>query len=317
MVMDLRQLRYFMAIVEQGSFSRAAEMLGVAQPALSLHVRHMEAELGTPLLVRSPQGVVATEAGHILLRNARIITDQFAIAQHEIKGHEAEPVGEVRLGLPGTVSQFLSVPLIVEARRLYPKVKLRIAEAMSGFVLEWMREARIDLAVLYGPAPDRSLMSSPLLTEDLWLLGPAAPIDGVKPPASESCTYKRAAALPLILPSSHHGLRALLEKEAVNHGLTLNTVIEADSYTNIKGLVGVGLGYSILPFHSIAQEVEAGTLRAWRVTKPALRRDVHLVHSVARPLTHAATKIEALCRATLLDLAATGRWQGARALKGA
>ena len=61
--MDLRQLRYFMAIVEQGSFSRAAEMLGVAQPALSLHVRHMEAELGTPLLVRSPQGVVATEAG--------------------------------------------------------------------------------------------------------------------------------------------------------------------------------------------------------------------------------------------------------------
>ena len=98
--------------------------------------------------------------------------------------------------------------------------------------------------------------------------------------------------------------------------MSLNTVIEADSYTNIKGLVGVGLGYSILPFHSIAQEVEADTLRAWRVTKPALRRDVHLVHSVARPLTHAATKIEALCRATLLDLAATGRWQGARALKG-
>lgn len=84
--MDLRQLRYFIAIVEQGSFSKAAEVLNVAQPALSLHVRNMEVELGSSLLFRSPQGVVATEAGEILLRNARIIIDQFSIARHEIQG---------------------------------------------------------------------------------------------------------------------------------------------------------------------------------------------------------------------------------------
>ncbi len=313
--MDLRQLRYFLAIVEQGSFSRAAQMLNVAQPALSLHVRNMEAELGTPLLFRSPQGVVATEAGQILLRNARIIIDQFAIAQHEIKGHQAEPIGDVRLGLPGTISQILAVPLIVEARRRYPKVRLRIAEAMSGFVLEWIREARIDLAVLYGAAPDRTLASVPLLTEDLWLLGPATPMTGVKAPASPTCAYQRVAKLPLILPSVHHGLRALVEKEATSHGIALNIAIEADSYANIKELVGAGLGYSILPFHSIAHEVAAGRLKAWRVVSPGLRRTVHLVQPTARPLTHAAARIEALCRATLLDLAATGRWQGARVLK--
>ena len=314
--MDLRQLRYFMAIVEQGSFSRAAELLNVAQPALSLHVRNMEAELGTPLLFRSPHGVAATEAGQILLRNARIIIDQFAIAQHEIKGHEAEPAGEVRLGLPGTISQILSVPVIVEARRRYPKVKLRIVEAMSGFVLEWLREARVDLAVLYGPAPDRTLASVPLLTEELWLFGPVVSMPDVKAPTSDTCTYKRAAALPLILPSRHHGLRALLEKEASSHGIVLNTDIEADSYANIKELVETGLGYSILPFHSIAHEVQTGKLRAWRVTRPNLRRTVHLVQSNTRPLTHAAAKIETLCRSTLLDLAATGRWKGGRVLNG-
>ena len=80
--MDLRQLRYFIAIVEQGSFSKAAETLNVAQPALSLHVRNMEAELGSALLFRSPQGVVATEAGEILIRHARIVIDQLSIARH-------------------------------------------------------------------------------------------------------------------------------------------------------------------------------------------------------------------------------------------
>ena len=74
--MDLRQLRYFIAIVEQGSFSKAAEFLNVAQPALSLHVRNLESELGCALLFRSPQGVVATEAGDILVRNARIMAEQ-------------------------------------------------------------------------------------------------------------------------------------------------------------------------------------------------------------------------------------------------
>src|SRR5690606_260802 len=152
--MDIRQLRYFVAIAEQGSFSRAAALLHIAQPALSLHVRNMEFDLGTPLLFRSPKGVVPTEAGEILLRNARIIIDQLAIAEEEIRGHDNDPSGEVRLGLPGTISQILAVPLITAARTRYPKIKLRIAEAMSGFVLEWMRDARIDLAILYRDVSD-------------------------------------------------------------------------------------------------------------------------------------------------------------------
>jgi LysR family nitrogen assimilation transcriptional regulator len=313
--MDLRQLRYFIAIVEQGSFSKAAEVLNVAQPALSLHVRNMEVELGSSLLFRSPQGVVATEAGEILLRNARIIIDQFSIAKHEIQGHEAEPSGEVRVGLPGTISQILSVPLIIEARKQFPKVKLRIAEAMSGFVLEWIREGRVDLAVLYIPVSDRTLASSPILTEELWLLGPVAPPKGVEPPPAGPCAHKHIAKLPLVLPSGSHGLRSLLEKEAAAHGFELNTVIEVDSYANIKGLVEIGMGYSILPFNSIAREVQSGKLLAWRFAKPKLERAVNLVHPVDRPLTHAAASIEALCRSTLLKLATTGKWNGARPLK--
>jgi LysR family nitrogen assimilation transcriptional regulator len=312
---DLRQLRYFVAIVEQGSFSKAAATLNVAQPALSLHVRNMEADLGTALLFRSPHGVVATEAGEILLRNARVIIDQFAIAQEEIRGHQAEPAGEVRLGLPGTISQILSVPLIIAARRRYPKIKLRIAEAMSGFITEWIRENRIDLAVLYIPVEDRILTSYPVLTEELCVLGPPTPMEGVKPPPEGPLNLKQIAQLPLILPSLTHGLRELLEREAASHNLVLNTVIDVDSYGNIKELVEEGMGYSILPFNAIAREVQEDRLRSWQIGKPELKRDVHLVHPADRPMTNAVSAVETLCRDTLLELAATGQWRGARALR--
>ncbi|AUC95564.1 LysR family transcriptional regulator [Bradyrhizobium sp. SK17] len=312
--MDLRQLRYFIAIVEHGSFSRAAEALNVAQPALSLHVRNMEEELGSALLFRSSQGVVATEAGQILLRHARSVTDQLSAARHEIKGREAEPEGEVRLGLPGTISQTLSVPLIIEARRQFPKIRLRIAEAMSGFVMEWIREGRIDLAIVYIPVEDKALSSSPVLSEELWLLGPINSIPGIQPPTSGPLRYSAVAQLPLILPSATHGLRSLLENEAAALSLKLNTVIEVDSYINIKGLVEEGFGYSILPFNSIAREVQSGRLLAWPICAPKIKRSVHLVHPVDRPLSYAASTIETLCRATLLKLASTGKWNGARAL---
>ncbi len=312
--MDLRQLRYFLTIVEQGSFSKAAATLHIAQPALSLHVRNMEAELGTALLFRGPRGVVTTEAGDILMRHARAIVDKFAVARDEIRGNDAAPAGEVRLGLPGTISQILSVPLIIEARRRFPQIHLRIAEAMSGFVLEWIKEVRIDLAVLYIPVEDRALVSTSVLTEKLWLLGPVAAIGDLPQPPPGAVAYAEVAKLPLILPSISHGLRELLEKESADRHVPLNAVVEVDSYANIKGLVEAGLGYSILPFNSIAQEVQSGRLQAWQILQPELKRAIHLVKPTDRPLTRAILAIEALCREVLLDLAANGKWSGARAL---
>ncbi|WP_245415176.1 LysR substrate-binding domain-containing protein [Hoeflea marina] len=312
--LDLRQLRYFVAIVEQGSFSKAALTLNVAQPALSLHVRNMEADLGTQLLFRSPNGVLPTEAGEILLRNARVIIDQFAFAAEEIRGHEVEPSGEVRLGLPGTISQILSVPLIIAAKKRYPRIKLRIAEAMSGFITEWIRENKIDLAVLYIPVQDRSLASHSVLTEELCLLGPVSAMQDIKQPSDGPITYRQVSQLPLILPSENHGLRELLEGVAGASSLPLNTIIDVDSYGNIKELVEEGMGYSILPFNAIAREVQDGRLKHWPIRKPELQRDVYLVHASDRPMPNAVAVIEALCRETLLGLVETGRWRGARAL---
>ncbi|MBN8245694.1 LysR family transcriptional regulator, partial [Nitratireductor aquimarinus] len=256
--MDIRQLRYFVAIAEQGSFSRAAIQLNVAQPALSLHVRNMEADLGVQLLHRSPKGVMPTEAGAILLRNARVILDQLTVTEEEVRGHESDPTGEVRLGLPGTVSEVLSVPLITATHRRYPRIKIRIAEAMSGFVLEWMRASRIDLAILYRDVDDHGIGTVRLLEEELFFFGPASDADHPElPPPGHGIGYSAVARLPLILPGPSHGLRELLARQATTIGIDLNTVIDIDSYGNIKELVRGGFGYSILPANAIAREVEA------------------------------------------------------------
>ncbi|MHB0953456.1 MAG: LysR substrate-binding domain-containing protein [Allorhizobium sp.] len=311
--MDIRQLRYFIAIVEQGSFSRAAAVLHIAQPALSLHVRNIEADLGTPLLFRSPQGVVPTEAGEILLRNARIILDQLVVTEEEIRGHKSDPAGVVRLGLPGTISEILSVPLIIEARRRYPKIQLRIAEAMSGFVLDWMRESRIDLAVIYRKVSDAGLATVELLEEELVFFAPEKGLgEGVGlPEPGRRLGLSEVAGLPLILPGQDHGLRSLLDQHAKAAKVDLNVSIEVDSYSNIKELVASGFGCSVLPLNAVSREVQAGSLRSWVIADPPIRRSVHLASAIERPMTNAVAAIRDLVQELLRELARNGNWAGA------
>ena len=303
--MDLRQLRYFVAIVQCGSITRASVQLNVAQPALSLHIRNMEADLGVPLLFRTPQGVQPTEAGVILLRNAQLILGQFEQAEAEIRGSKAEPTGPVRLGLPSSISQILGVPLILAAREHFPRISLRVAEAMSGYVLDWLRLGRVDLGLLYAVVEDRGLRSISLLSEALVLFGPA---DAV---ADGPVTLRTLAERSLVLPSPGHGLRDLLDEKAAEEGLHLAPGIEIDAYGSIKVMVERGLGFSVLPAHAVQKEVGEGRLRAWPFDPP-LMRTVHLVLPTDRPLSHAARAVEGLCCTTLADLVRSGAWASAQ-----
>ena len=305
--MDLRQLRYFVAIIQCGSITRASLQLNVAQPALSLHMRNMEADLGVARLFRTAQGVLPTEAGATLLRHAHLILGHFEQAQAEVRGSAAEPAGEVRLGLPSSISQVLGVPLILAARDRYPRVSLRVAEAMSGYVLDWLRAGRVDLGLLYAVVDDRGLRSTSLLTEELVLFGPAdsSPTDHAAVPLAA------LSGRPLVLPSPGHGLRDLLDAAAAEGGLRLSPAVEIDAYASIKAMVERGLGFSVLPAHAVREEVGQGRLRAWPFDPP-LTRTVHLAQPTDRPLSHAARAIEGLCRTTMAELVRSGAWHSAR-----
>lgn len=304
--MDLRQLRYFTAIVEQGSFSKAATKLRVAQPALSQHLRHMEEELGVALLHRGTRGVLPTEAGERLLERARSILAEFGELRDMVRGESVAPAGEVRIGLPGTVSEQFSVPLIEAAREKFPAVRIRIAEAMSGFVLDWLRRGEVDLAVIYSTSDPKGLGIHHVLTEELCLFG-APGLGAVTAAPGATVTMAEAAALDLILPGIGHGLRDQIE-EAAGAKATIRPAIEIESYGQIKRLVQRGLGYSILPRMAVTEHEKAGIFQSWPIAQPTLYRKVYLAYSTERPMPAAARAIGQLSWDILRGLVQDETW---------
>jgi LysR family nitrogen assimilation transcriptional regulator len=303
--MDLRQLRYFLAIVEEGSITRAAARLNVAQPALSLHVRKMEETLSTPLLVRGPTGVEPTMAGQLLARRATALVGDFDRAVDELRSFGKSPAGTVRIGLPGTISGILSVPLIARCRERLPDVRIVIAEAMSGFVREWLLDGGIELAVIYAEMNDEAARAELLLKEEMVVL--TAPSDA----GAGDLSGDAFKSMPLILPSGTHGLRTLLDRELRLPEAGVTPIIEVDSYGSIKRLVEDGHGASVLPLHAVAPEAAAGRLRIRRIGPPRLWRSAHLAHRANRTLSRAAAEVRALLKEVVSDLIASGEWAGA------
>ena len=119
--MELRQLRYFVAIVDHGSLSRAALVLHVAQPALTQQLRQLEEELGAQLLHRSAHGVLSTDAGKVFYEHAQAILKQVADARSAVTQSTTRPSGSVTLSLPRSISGALALPLLTAARATYPK----------------------------------------------------------------------------------------------------------------------------------------------------------------------------------------------------
>jgi LysR family transcriptional regulator, nitrogen assimilation regulatory protein len=303
--MDIRQLRYFIAIVEARSFSRAAERLRIAQPALSQHVLAMEAELGVALLHRAARGVVPTEAGARLLDHARAIDASLAALPDHVHGRTLQLSGEVRFGMPGTVSEQLGVPLIEAVRLRYPDIRLRIAEAMSGFVAGWLREGTVDIALLYAMADEKGLAMHQALTEEIRLFG-SVNMPGA--PRGDTVGLAAALTLPLIVPSPSHGLRNLIDAAALSIGKHVDPAIEIDSYRQIKRLAARSLAFGMLPTMAINQEMHDGTFRSWRIVRPTLVRRIFLAYRADRPLSAAARAVGQLSWGILRDAVRSKTW---------
>lgn len=303
--MDLRQLRYFVEIAEKSSLTRAAARLNVAQPALSIHLRNMEAELGTPLVVRGHGGVTLTEAGQMLLAHARRMLSEQENVENDIRNLGTEPKGQVRLGLPGTIGAVLTVPLIEAAQKLYPKVRITISEAMSGFVVDWLREGQIDFAIVYLDLTERGIRSETILSEEIFAVAHGESLKGAR------VDFESLSGFPLILPSRGHGLRALINARFELHGKTPTVAIEIDSYSSIKALVVRGHGISLLPLHAVADEIRDGEMKALPVGPEPLQRNVLLAYHSTRQMTRCQSVIHDLIRTLMTEMALDGRWPGA------
>lgn len=305
MAMDVSQLRTIIHVAELGSLSKAADKLHTAQPALSRQVRLLEEELGVRLFDRHGRGMVLTEAGETVLRHALRVMDELEEIRASVTNEQAQLRGHVSIGLPPTVADILSVPLVSEFKARHPEATLRIVSAYSGHLLDWLHRGDIDIAILYETRPARSLRSQSLLEEQLHLIGPAGALT-----KAETRDFKSLARERLLLPSSEHGLRRIVEDSAAAARIHLTVQVEADSYSTLKNLVRGGHGMTILPLGPIHEDLAAGHLSHAALTNPVPSRRLIMSYPADRTTSRLAQFAGEVLVDTARHLVETGIWSG-------
>ncbi|MEI2733336.1 MAG: LysR substrate-binding domain-containing protein [Rhodoblastus sp.] len=224
--MDLRQLRYFAQIVESGSLSKASRCLFIAQPALSQQIAKLEDEVGKPLLQRSSRGVTPTENGLALYHHALFVLRQMDQALSIARQDAGAVQGMVSVGLPATTVLAIGLPLMKAIRAQYPGILLNVVEGMSGHIAQMMRLGQLDLAILFSNDVSSKLDATALLEEELFVLFPES--SPYAPPDRADMTVAEVAELPLILPTSTHGLRRRVVAEFERRDLKPHVVAEIE-----------------------------------------------------------------------------------------
>lgn len=286
--MDLRQIEYFVRVAEVGSFSGAARLVGVAQPALSRQIRQLEVELRQTLFIRDGRGAKPTEAGELLLEHGRAILHQLARAREELAGARGRLAGHVAIGLPPSVARVVAVPLTRAFREHLPEATLSIGEGLSSALLDGLRQGRHELVVLYDALPAPDLETESLLDEELWLVEPRK---GSRHRAA--CPLPVLATLPLVIPSRPNAVRLRVERALAGLGAKPTIALEIDGVGAILDLVADGFGHAVLPRYAVAGLAQPRRLALRRFSPPLSHRIV-LATSALRPLTRTQRETKAL-----------------------
>jgi len=269
--MNLKQLEYFVHVAELGSFSKAAVVLDIAQPALSRQVRSLETELRQQLFLRNGRGVALTDAGKRLFDHSVAVLQLMAHAREDLGASRNEPVGRVTIGLPPSIGRQLTLPLIDRFRKQLPAARLAVVEGLSTHIVEWVTTGRIDIGLVYNPEAQAGLEITPLLQEALSLVSRAPKGKGMgkRKPASPPLPMKELPRYPLIVPERVHAMRRLLETQAALAGIKLDIAWEVSSVPSIIDLVCAGYGHAVLTVSGVAASARSGELVVRRLTDPA------------------------------------------------
>lgn len=273
---DLRQLRSFMDVADLGGFSAAAEKAGITQPAVSLHIRLLEKQLGVRLIERVGRRAQPTSAGRDLLVHARRIADEVAQAIETVAPHRSGQSGRLRIGTGATALIYFLPDILRHIREAMPGVEIHVETGNTPDVVRLLEENAIDAAILTLPASGRSLDFREIHREELIAILPrnvtAAP---------EEIDADYLSSQPLLLYQGGN-TRKLVDTWLRNGGKRVQPIMELGSVEALKRLVEAGLGIAIVPAMAIEGSASDGLQarplipRLERKLALALRRDKHM-----------------------------------------
>jgi LysR family transcriptional regulator, nitrogen assimilation regulatory protein len=300
--MDLRQLRYFVGIVQAGSLTRAADQLHVAQSAISHHLTRLETELERQLVTRGPKGILLTEAGHVLYRHAEAILRQVESAKSDAISAPELPSGRVSIGFPNVVAPMLSYELLMRVRTLYPQIALHISDTNSWILRERVINGRLDIALLYVTSPERGLAIEPLVSEELFYV--TADVD------PSPIFIADAARDPLLLAAPGSSSRRIVLEEFKKQGLTVAPAAEIDGVGTLCRAIASGVGASILPWSALYGSERPKRLNRRRFADAKLAQVIALCFPEVGQRSPAIEAVALTLKSLVCELVENGTWQG-------
>jgi LysR family transcriptional regulator, nitrogen assimilation regulatory protein len=301
MFMDLRQLRYFIGIVQAGSLSRAADQLHVAQSAISHHLGALEIELGRELVTRGQKGVQLTEAGSVLYRHAEAILRHLETARQEVMSTLKVPAGSVSIGLPIALALLLSYDLFMRVREAYPQILLHVTDGTSSLLHERLVNGRLDMAVLYLGEPERGLAVEPLVMEELFYVTAEADTSPIH--------VADVAQRPFLVPAPTSGTQRIVQEMFRKHGISIASIGEINTLSALRRAVAVGVGNAIMSWAALHDSGREKTLNYRRFADAELVRPISLCHSELGERTPAMEAIAQTLKSLVREVIANGTWQ--------
>ena len=302
--MDLRQLRYFAAIMEHGTLTQAAVHLRVAGSALSHHLGNLEAELGAQLFERRARGMEPTAAGYRLHEHARAILKAFAAAEADIRQSGGKISGTVSIGMAYSAVKAIGVDLAKRVLSDYPDVELALSESLSGATLVHLMASEVDLALVYNPPADAALRTRPVLEERMVLVGKREVIGD----STEPITFEELLELPMILLRQGVSARAILDDVSLLKKIESRAKLQMNSVQAIAGSLEAGLGCLIGTKLFMQDQLARGTVHFRPIIEPELSRKLYLCELSSRPPTFALEAIEKLILELVRNAVRDARW---------
>jgi DNA-binding transcriptional LysR family regulator len=282
--MEMAQLEFFLRVVEEKSFSKAADRVFRTQPAVSIAIRRLEEEVGAPLLDRSQKTPTLTEAGEVVYDYAqRIIAlrDQTRRSVAELRELQR---GRVRVGANESTSLYLLPEIILKFRAQHPQVKVEIRRQQSDRLPREVLDRRVDFALMAFEPTDRDLESFPVLRDQLALImSPGHRLAG-----RESLNIADLGAEQFLAHNITSASRNHVVETFEAHNTPLNITLELATIETIKRFVRRDLGLAIVPRMCVAEELERGLLATVPVNELSYTRTLWATHRRGATLSHAA-----------------------------
>ncbi len=305
-MLDLRQLRYFVAIVDAGSVSRAALVLHIAQPAMSQQLAHLEREIGTKLLRRSVRGVAPTDAGKAVYRHAQTLLKLAAETANVARGAGAGASGRVRIGLPSSIAMILAAPLLAALHERHPGILVELYESPSTYLAAQLFEERVDLSVLVDRSLSPSLIVEPLVSECIYFVHErkSNPLSACK-----TVSTAQLAAIPMILTTRATTLRHLLDAAFLDAGFAPLVFAEASSIQTLLTVVAQGGIGTLIPFSALSWYPAVGSFQH-HLVEPRIERIASLAWSRTASMTESTECVRDSIIEVTQALVQNGKWLG-------